>query len=288
MRYALDDMSKISALHVLSTRGSTQKAVKYGRGESSRVIAPDHDFPFANRALPCLSPVVRMQGTSRKRESVTLVIRRWRYCPASHPGHLSDLVRATARDRAKRTEEGKRGPVFLHITVDNGAEYSCNISAWQHVLGAIFASCPEIGVLCCGAYAPYHSAMHYEAESLWGDIKPSLHGLSFGGAARDEIASAVCNSEEVKTVIRGAMSEFGEHCGSVVSRNTPFQVVFRSNNKWPGRRGAGATSGDQPASGRQLDWPEMQTPDGQPSVELREQPAPLGGGTRPRRRTRRP
>ena len=249
VRMGCDDMSKIPALQVLQTKRTSKKGAKYALGPDAAVVnAPDHDFAFASRALLSLSGICVLEPSvsGNKRASVTLAVRPWRYCPSSIPGHISDIARLVAAEREQWIAGG--APVFLHISVDNGADYSCNNVLWIHFLFLLWRSRPEIAAICCGAHAPYHSALHWQAESLWGDIKPAIHGELFGATAREDVIGrgvSVRSDEGVKAIIHSAMQEFGRCAGEAVSKSAPCTVIYRGSNEWPSGAAEEKVEGDE-------------------------------------------
>ena len=80
-------------------------------------------------------------------------------------GHLKDLLNVLARD----VRDGKFGADsgYLRVSSDNAQDMAVDNNVSMRIMWEIIASAPNIQALSMSAHAPWRSAFHVEAESMW-------------------------------------------------------------------------------------------------------------------------
>ena len=80
-------------------------------------------------------------------------------------GHLKDLLNVSARDL--RNGKFAVGNIYLRVSSDNAQDMVVANNVSMRIMWEIIASAPNIQALSMSAHAPWRSAFHVEAESMW-------------------------------------------------------------------------------------------------------------------------
>ena len=157
----------------------------------------DHDFPLTDRFSLALSGVVKCSSlrtdASRQRDagrssapaktlrptSMTAFIRPTRYQMLGSHANQHDLRRAFQLDVELQEAD------VLFVVLDNGGDYSLDISFNQHCYGRFWRE-QQLAWLGVAAYAPGDSAYNWEIESQWAKPRRKLIGHQLGRSAVDD------------------------------------------------------------------------------------------------------